>query len=290
MIKCQFCEKEFSNKSNLKIHQNSAKYCLDLQGKHVEEFKCEFCLKISTTQRNLNEHILTCKKKIKIESENMVEKMKKSVDRLERKTEKLREEYEKKLEKLREEYEEKLEKQKREYERKLEKYEEKYEQRIDRHESNMIAMKPNNHTNNHIVNHTNNTLNFNDKELLNNVISSNVNKDIIERGQEGFASVLYQKYLKDGSGKLLYNITDASRQNFEYIDEKGELKTDLGAKKLTEAVSQSNLTRVVSGIAKDINDIFENKEKFEKVSQLTEFDKDNSKFRKEIVRLTKSKT
>jgi len=172
----------------------------------------------------------------------------------------------------------------------LEKYEEKYEQRIDRHESNMIAMKPNNHTNNHIVNHTNNTLNFNDKELLNNVISSNVNKDIIERGQEGFASVLYQKYLKDGSGKLLYNITDASRQNFEYIDEKGELKTDLGAKKLTEAVSQSNLTRVVSGIAKDINDIFENKEKFEKVSQLTEFDKDNSKFRKEIVRLTKSKT
>jgi hypothetical protein len=42
-------------------------------------------------------------------------------------------------------------------------------------------------------------------------------------------------------------------------------------------------------IAKDMDGIFENKEKFEKVSQLTEFDKDNSKFRREIVRLVKSK-
>ena len=172
-------------------------------------------------------------------------------------------------------------------------YENRIESRMDKHEATMsnIAMKSkqanivNNTTTNN--NTQQNFLNFDDKDRLNNIIENHVNYDIINKGQVGFAGVVYQKYLKDEKGDLLYKIVDMSRQNFEYTDEKGEVKVDLGAKKLTDAVSKSNLTKVVSCIAKDINDIFEDKDKFEKVSQLTEFDKDNSKFRKEIVRLTK---
>jgi transketolase len=173
--------------------------------------------------------------------------MKKSVDRLEKKTEKIKEEYEANLEKQKKKYEEKLEKQKDEYEKKYEaklekqkneyeeklekqrrEYDEKYEKRIDKHSSELIAMKPS-HTNNHIVNHNNhnnntNILNFSDKERLNNVITSNITEDVVLKGQEGVANILFQKYLKDEQGKLLYTVTDASRQNFEYVDERGEVQ------------------------------------------------------------------
>ena len=33
MIECEFCKNCFSNKSNLKIHQKTVKYCLKIQGK-----------------------------------------------------------------------------------------------------------------------------------------------------------------------------------------------------------------------------------------------------------------
>ena len=47
-MECQFCKKIFSNKSNLRNHQATAKYCLKLQGRKNEEnkFKCNDCKKI----------------------------------------------------------------------------------------------------------------------------------------------------------------------------------------------------------------------------------------------------
>jgi len=294
---CEFCKKDFKTKGNLKSHQSIAKYCLEIRGKQATTFDCSFCKKSLTTDKILQEHLIICKEKMRIDKESEREKLKKSIERLERVNERQRREYEEKMErKLKEqkcEYEEKIDKIRLEYEKMRIEYENRIESRMDKHEATMsnIAMKSkqanivNNTTTNN--NTQQNFLNFDDKDRLNNIIENHVNQDIINKGQVGFAGVVYQKYLKGEKGDLLYKIVDTSRQNFEYMDEKGEVKVDLGAKKLTDAVSKSNLTRVVLGIAKDINDIFENKEKFEKVSQLTEFDKDNSKFRKEIVRLTK---
>jgi len=81
-MNCNYCNKEFSSKSNLTIHQKSARYCLDIQGKVNENFKCKYCEKIFTYQQNLNEHFNSCKQKKKLE---LSEKEQKLLDKIEEK-------------------------------------------------------------------------------------------------------------------------------------------------------------------------------------------------------------
>lgn len=43
-MECQYCKKNFSTKTNLKTHQNKAKYCLKIQGAQPEAlFACKYC-------------------------------------------------------------------------------------------------------------------------------------------------------------------------------------------------------------------------------------------------------
>lgn len=61
-IVCNFCHKKFLNSSNLKKHQNTTKYCLELQQKNItDDFKCEYCSKKFTRKDVLEEHLNTCK-------------------------------------------------------------------------------------------------------------------------------------------------------------------------------------------------------------------------------------
>jgi uncharacterized Zn-finger protein len=61
LFTCKCCTKNFSNKYNLKRHQNS-KICT------VEKetiFKCKVCLKILSTKQYLQQHLLKCESKAK---------------------------------------------------------------------------------------------------------------------------------------------------------------------------------------------------------------------------------
>jgi len=60
MEKCSFCDKNFSSKTNLKQHQKTAKYCLNLQNIGISEFECAGCLKKYTTKNNLDRHKQNC--------------------------------------------------------------------------------------------------------------------------------------------------------------------------------------------------------------------------------------
>jgi plasmid stabilization system protein ParE len=83
MNKCNHCSKDFSSKSALTTHQKTAKYCLDLQGKTIEDietFICNFCDKEFTLKCVLIKHMERCKnkkyedEKIKFEEEKTFEK------------------------------------------------------------------------------------------------------------------------------------------------------------------------------------------------------------------------
>jgi hypothetical protein len=63
-MECEFCKNKFSNKHILLHHQKNTKYCLKIQGKNNNKFKCEFCIKTYSTKQNLEIHYSKCKKNL----------------------------------------------------------------------------------------------------------------------------------------------------------------------------------------------------------------------------------
>lgn len=79
-IVCQYCNKEFSSLNNLKIHKKTAKYCLEIQEKLIQDIsqcinECEYCKKKFTTKYNLTTHLKTCKSKKEKEKEENLTKI-----------------------------------------------------------------------------------------------------------------------------------------------------------------------------------------------------------------------
>jgi len=77
---CEFCNNSFATSYNLKNHQKTAKFCLDIQNKPIDEnFKCDFCNKGFSLKAHFNGHILICKDKKAVEEK---EQNKKLIDRI----------------------------------------------------------------------------------------------------------------------------------------------------------------------------------------------------------------
>ena len=61
-MECEFCHKTFSNKSNLKMHQLKAKYCLKLQTATPENIHmCSICEKTFNVKSSFERHEKICK-------------------------------------------------------------------------------------------------------------------------------------------------------------------------------------------------------------------------------------
>jgi hypothetical protein len=72
VFNCEFCNKTFSTSYNLKNHKNTAKFCLQLQNKEIENsFICDFCNKGFTTKIHHSTHVSTCKVKKEIEEKEL---------------------------------------------------------------------------------------------------------------------------------------------------------------------------------------------------------------------------
>jgi hypothetical protein len=79
---CEFCKKTFFNKSNLVKHQNTAKFCLDIQNKEIKsEFLCEYCNKNFTRKDGLDEHIKVCNEKNIYFTKKEINKLKRQLDK-----------------------------------------------------------------------------------------------------------------------------------------------------------------------------------------------------------------
>ena len=61
-FKCEFCNKNFSNKSNFKTHQIKAKFCLKMQNITPDSvFKCSICDKSFNVKSSYDRHESICK-------------------------------------------------------------------------------------------------------------------------------------------------------------------------------------------------------------------------------------
>ncbi len=62
-MECEFCRQLLSNKSSLKNHQKTAKYCLKKQGQISKLFECTYCTKYLSTKQHLKYHLKSCREK-----------------------------------------------------------------------------------------------------------------------------------------------------------------------------------------------------------------------------------
>lgn len=248
---CEFCNKSFATKSNLNLHKETARFCLQIQGKTNESFKCNICEQVFTTNTNLKHHMKTkCIKEIESRKEtDLILSLQKENEKLKENKDRINEQIISDLKKEIEYLKSKLEKDKEEYRIEINKLQMALSQ---------IAVNSKGNTTN-IINSNNTTtnsnnsphLNLNNIEEISNFLEENLNKDVVKGGQKALAKLLTEKYLtKDGV--KLYKCTDASRQNFEYIDEKGEVERDVKANKLKKALIEGGVKDKAKTIGKQI--------------------------------------
>ena len=73
---CEFCEHRYSTKSNMLMHQKTAKKCLMLRDttiKDVKDVKCDYCEFSSIRKSVLTSHKISCKK-LKEQNSKILEK------------------------------------------------------------------------------------------------------------------------------------------------------------------------------------------------------------------------
>ena len=236
MNKCEYCDKILSSGSNLKIHQTTAKYCLEKRKNiSIKEYKC-CCTKIFNTKTNFERHKEICKVYIILPYDEEISKLKN--DNI-----------------------------------KLQNQNNIYLQQIDKLQEQITsiakaAITKSTITNNNIINSNNKIINISPLDLSNerikNILETKYTKDYIFDGQKGLAHFTYEHILKDSENNLSYVCTDPNRQNFKYKNIKGELKKDIKAKELTKQLIKGGLKETNNKIASawwtsSIGEIDENK-------------------------------
>ncbi|MDD4930583.1 MAG: hypothetical protein PHG66_00315 [Candidatus Colwellbacteria bacterium] len=234
MFTCEYCGKELSTKTVLRTHQERAKYCLEKQNKiSYDEIVCSFCNKGCSTKARKETHENKCSVRIENErSELLMLKV------LEPKYNSLSEDY-KTLETKNTSLLEDIQSLKIEMEKqRAEIYSELYnKEHIFAHEQSKRLVEKSGvttTTNIKAKNITMNALNLSQERLES--IKDTYTLKHYERGGIGQADWVVDNVIRDESGTLIYKCTDKNRKNFIYHDDKGNVVTDIQAKKLKEAI------------------------------------------------------
>jgi hypothetical protein len=237
-FKCEFCDKNFSNKSNLKSHQIKAKYCLKLQQINPDNlFKCSVCEKSFNVKSSCDRHQEICiSNPIKLTNE--IEELKKTI--LEQKDQALKNALDQ-----------------------IKIYQEQNEKLL------MQAVSTPK------IKNTYNTVNIEhftpmtQKHLDDNV--KNLTLEHINKGPRGYAEYMLNYPCKDS-----LVVTDIARMIFKYKDDNGNLCVDIEARNLINKISKSIDPHNRGLITKAIADINSNKridvlEQLKRISELAEY-------------------
>ena len=99
--KCDYCNNMFASKQNLKSHQNTAKYCLKLQGNNIiNTFVCEYCNMNFTQKANLDRHRSSCTSREVAQNRETIKTLKEYITKLEKQVEDLQKKIDRRTDRL----------------------------------------------------------------------------------------------------------------------------------------------------------------------------------------------
>ena len=259
-MNCSFCNKEFKSTSSLNYHQKTAKYCLEIQGKGLSEYKCDHCDKIFSTKYTLSSHIDICKEQEKerekeIYKEVEIEKYKLLLSERDNMIKSL----EKQISEL-------------------------------NHTIAEIAKQPKNTTNNIKTQNNQNNQNiqniltdyktyeeYTSKDRILSLAKDNNIEDYFWKGQRGVAEFVYDRIAKTENGQMIICCTDPSRNRFKYKNESNGISEDIDAhlfhKKISDPIKKI-YNDVHSNIQKDIEEKI--------ITGSKEYSKTDLEFKKDI--------
>ena len=255
---CEYCKTIFDTKAILKKHQKSAKYCLEIQNKILENnnsHKCRACDKLFSQKSNLTRHEKSCIYIFKNENEEL----KKIINEKDIEFQKQLNEKEIEFKRQLNEKESEITSLKEEiisYKSKIEIYKE------DKDCLHKIALQPKTNNNNNI---TNNLGILNLDTLTRNFQSAleNISADDILDGQKSIARLVAPCFIEEDGTKLL-SCSDISRSIFAYKDASGSVIKDLQCAKIAKTIEPFASQKASEFIIKD----FEKKGKSNRIKLL----------------------
>jgi hypothetical protein len=289
---CQYCKKLFVNTYTLSTHQNTAKFCLKIQGKYETEFKieedfiCELCDKVLSTKHRLKIHQEKC---ITKNPELILQKIINLKTDIYKERDKFNTLIKEKDIQLKSK-DKQLDKKDQQLDKKDEHIKE-LEDKLERALNKAIEKPTTNVVNN------NNSINlavFNvTTESTKQILKDKLKREHLYYGMGGFADFAKEHLLTLENGEMIYKCYDVSRQIFKYVDNHGVLIKDVKARKLMSIIREPVVRRILE-IINEYNIEYEtlNKEIYDmdtdtsalrnKISQIDYFKKEALKLKSDI--------
>ncbi len=249
----------------MNLHQKTAKYCLEKQGKQTV-LVCSYCNKKMGSKQRLDEHLKSCNK-------NKEEKKTEKEKFLEKENKDLRESYEKQIKDLRESYE-----------KQIKDLRESYERMLDKSNNTIaeIAKQPKT-TNIKTQNNTSNIQNiltdyktYEENTSREHILSLANDENIEEyfwKGQRGVAEFVHDRIVKTDDGKMIICCTDPTRSRFKYKNASNGISEDIDAHLFNKKISEP--------IKKIYNDVHNNIQKALE-EQTSDYSKTELEYKKDI--------
>ena len=281
-MNCEFCDRTFSNKGNMRMHQKTAKYCLQIQGVGPKiQHTCTYCSTQFVSKTRCSDHVNKC-----------IEYYKSEIERL-----------------------------KSEYETNTEILTTRYETNIERLESRLTEMTAKNADATVIIHEKDTeirilteqlsassdlvmklvdkpTITMNNQKYINmpifdlnsdsicSILENKFTYKDIKNGQKSVAKFIVENMLKDINGDLKYVCTDLARQKFVMKMEDDSLCRDAQAHKMLEMIGVPirNKTRdIYRNVDEEIKQYIE-----EQYYEVMKMNDDNATFRNHLASLTSS--
>ena len=204
---CEYCKHNYYDKSTLKKHQKTSKFCIRLQIEKNQtifsndKFICNFCNKELTTKQSLDRHINVCKSK-KNNEDSKIEKLEKLVNELNNEIKEIK----------------------------------------DNKNTNVINTTINNTVNNITINNID-FMSFMTGERIKEIFDQKFNIETLFGSEKSLANFTIENFLS-GKDKPIYLCTDKERNKFIFLDKNNKKINDTNAQILIDLIMKYGFNKI----------------------------------------------